>query len=96
MVFVDIKFTIPSQYQLLILKRNFHRVVNKNYSTTIRVTLYIPGTQQRGSVSNRDDRDLQRVRDRLEEHARGQQQQSSQMKRNDADGTDATRAAIPS
>ena len=40
MVFVDIKFTIPSQYWLLILKRSFHRAVNKNYSTTIWITLY--------------------------------------------------------
>ena len=38
-VFVDIKFTVPRQYKLLILKRNFHRGVSKNFSTTIWVTL---------------------------------------------------------
>ena len=45
--------------------------------------------QQRGSMSNCDDKDLQRVRDRLEEHAKGTQTQHSQMKRNDADAVKA-------
>ena len=39
--FVDIKFTFPFQYKPLVLKRHFKIAVNKNHSTTIRVTLYL-------------------------------------------------------
>ena len=38
--YVDIKFIVPVQYTALGLKRNFEIAVNKNCSTTIRVTLY--------------------------------------------------------
>ena len=43
--YVDIKFTVPFQHKLLVLKRNFKIAVNKNSSMTIRVTLYVPLAQ---------------------------------------------------
>ena len=45
-LFVDIKFKVPSQYKLLILKRNSQFEVNKRLSATRWATLYIRWNDQ--------------------------------------------------